>query len=91
MKKSISLLLLSLIFIVSIIPIQASINNQRSYEKFISSVNNYLDGGWLDERNGIKILHLNGSYYEMGYQHGFLLKDDIHTNFNAFCNWAADN
>jgi hypothetical protein len=36
-----------------------------------------LNGGWLEEREGVKILHLNGSYYEMGYQHGFLLSDEI--------------
>jgi hypothetical protein len=37
----------------------------------------YLDGGWLEERNGVRILHLNGTHYDMGYQHGALLKDDI--------------
>ncbi len=36
-----------------------------------------LNGGWLEEREGVKILHLNGSYYDMGYQHGFLLSDEI--------------
>lgn len=36
-----------------------------------------LDGGWLEIRDGVKILHLSGTNYEMGYQHGFLLKDDI--------------
>ena len=36
-----------------------------------------LDGGWLEKRDGVKILHLSGTNYEMGYQHGFLLKDDI--------------
>jgi len=90
MKKSISCILTSLIIIISIMPIQASINNPANYEKFISNIDNLLDGGWLEEKNGIKILHLNGSYYEMGYQHGFLLKDDIHAVFNAFCNWATD-
>ena len=90
MKKCIFWFSVSLIFIISITPIQASINNQTNYENFLSNRENYLDGGWLEERNGIKILHLNGSYYEMGYQHGFLLKDDIHVVFNAFCNWAND-
>ncbi len=81
---------MSLILIISIIPIQASINILTDDEKAISIVNSFLVGGWLEEQNGIKILHLNGSYYDMGYQHGFLLKDDIHIQFNAFCNWAAD-
>jgi hypothetical protein len=38
------------------------------------------NGGWLEEKKGVKILHLNGSYYEMGYSHGFLLKEEIHAN-----------
>jgi hypothetical protein len=36
-----------------------------------------LNGGWLEDRYGVKILHLNGSYYDMGYQHGYLLQDEI--------------
>jgi predicted choloylglycine hydrolase len=45
-------------------------------------------GGWLEERDGIRILHLYGSYYEMGYQHGILLNDEVHVNFRAWMNWA---
>jgi hypothetical protein len=36
-----------------------------------------LDGGWLEERNGVRILHVSGTNYEMGYQYGFLLKEDM--------------
>lgn len=43
-----------------------------------------LNGGWLEERDGMKILHLNGSFYDMGYQHGFLLKDEIAENFRGY-------
>ena len=39
-----------------------------------------LSGGWLEERDGVKILHLSGSNYEMGYQHGYLLKNEIEEN-----------
>ncbi len=45
-------------------------------------------GGWLEERDGIRILHINGSNYEMGYQQGTLLKNDIIVNYNAFIHWA---
>ena len=31
--------------------------------------------GWLEEINGYPVLHLKGTPYEMGYQHGALLKD----------------
>ncbi len=33
--------------------------------------------GFLEEVNGYKVLHLKGSPYEMGYQQGVLLKEDI--------------
>jgi len=31
--------------------------------------------GYLEDINGLLVLHVKGSPYEMGYQHGFLLKD----------------
>jgi len=46
--------------------------------------NNISTDGWLEEIDGVKILHLSGSYYEMGYQHGSLLKDEIHQNLRAY-------
>ena len=45
---------------------------------------NLLDGGWLEERDGVKILHVSGSHYEMGYQHGYLLKEECLENMRAF-------
>lgn len=45
------------------------------------------DGGWLEERDGIRILHLSGSFYEMGFQQGTLLRDEILINNNAFLHW----
>lgn len=33
--------------------------------------------GFLEEVNGYKVLHVKGTPYEMGYQQGALLKDDI--------------
>ena len=90
MKKRIFCLIITLLFITSIIPIATSINISKNDEKIISNVCSSINGGWLEERDGIKILHLNGSYYNMGYQHGFLLKDEIHANFNAFCNWIIE-
>ncbi len=34
--------------------------------------------GFLEEVNGYRVLHVKGSPYEMGYQQGALLKDEIH-------------
>ncbi|WP_406696047.1 C45 family peptidase [Singulisphaera sp. Ch08] len=36
--------------------------------------------GFLEEVNGYRVLHLKGTPYEMGYQHGVLLKEDIREN-----------
>jgi hypothetical protein len=36
-----------------------------------------LEGGWLEERSGIKILHASGSHYDMGYQQGYFLASEI--------------
>jgi isopenicillin-N N-acyltransferase-like protein len=36
--------------------------------------------GWLEEVDGYRVLHLRGTPYEMGYQQGALLKDDIREN-----------
>lgn len=43
-----------------------------------------LDGSYLEEQDGVIILHLNGSYYNMGYQHGHYLKDNINKNIRAY-------
>ena len=48
-----------------------------------TDTHNPLDGGWLEEHDGIKILHISGSSYEMGYQYGFLLKEEILENSRA--------
>ena len=75
MKKFIGILVTSLL-INLIIPIE--INAENNY--------NPLNGGWLEERDGVKILHISGSNYEMGYQHGFLLKKEIKQNYRAIFN-----
>jgi hypothetical protein len=33
--------------------------------------------GWVEEQQGFRVLHLSGSPYELGYQHGILLGDLI--------------
>jgi len=46
-----------------------------------------INDGVLYENNGERVLFVSGSYYEMGYQQGFLLKNQTQTNFNAFLHW----
>ncbi len=45
--------------------------------------------GWLELIDGYPVLHLKGTPYEMGFQHGALLKEPIHqgywfSSFHAF-------
>lgn len=39
--------------------------------------------GWLEEIGGYPVLHLKGTPYEMGYQHGVLLKERVHSNMRG--------
>ena len=45
---------------------------------------NIINMGWVEEINGVKILHLNGSFYDMGYQLGYFLKYEILRNLRGF-------
>jgi hypothetical protein len=76
--------------IVSLILITSTVATSKYISKNDEKICNYLNVGWLEEQNGIKILHLNGSYYDMGYQHGILLKAEILANFNAFCSYVIE-
>jgi hypothetical protein len=42
--------------------------------------------GWLEKIDGYRVLHLKGSPYEMGYQHGALLKESVLENSNYLIN-----
>ena len=91
MNKKIFALLLTLLFLIFTIPI--TISNgiiQYAEKKLMLNTTCYENCGWLEVRNGAKILHLNGSNYEMGFQHGVLLKNEINANFRAFCNWIKE-
>ena len=42
-----------------------------------------LEGGWVEIVDGVTILHVSGTAYEMGYQHGFYLHNEIRENIAA--------
>lgn len=92
MKKKIIVLILVSVFLLtscsSIFSIALMIDSEEkmfaktgndSVEYVVS--NSY--DGWLEERDGVEILHLSGSNYDMGYQYGFLAKDEIQQNLRA--------
>jgi len=79
-RKGTSLVLMFLITVLLETPFSATnivIKPVEQNHERHSVLQTCLNGGWLEEREGVKILHLNGSYYDMGYQHGFLLSDEI--------------
>jgi isopenicillin-N N-acyltransferase like protein len=39
--------------------------------------------GWLEAVNGALVLHLKGTPYEMGYQHGALLREHVRKNMHT--------
>ena len=65
----------------------------------IFATENYdpLDGGWVEEIEGVTILHVSGTPYEMGYQQGYLLKEEIQENMRGFLDlfeqegWSYDD
>jgi len=75
--KKIIVVILCLFLTITILPVKGVINKS-----------DLLDGGWLEERDGVKILHLNGSNYEMGFQHGMLLKEEVQQNLRAYLNYS---
>ncbi len=71
MRKKIIGIFVCILLLASIIPI--GIQAHERYDP--------LEGGWIEERDGITILHVSGTNYEMGYQHGFLLKKEIQARY----------
>jgi hypothetical protein len=55
-----------------------------------NSNQNLLNDARIEIIDGVKLLYLNGSYYEMGYQHGVLLKNETHQNMRAFLDYIEE-
>ena len=75
MIKKIIVVILCLLLTMTILTVKGIKNNSDS-----------LNNGWLEVLNGVKILHLSVSNYEMGFQHGALLKEEVKQNVRAFLN-----
>ncbi len=69
--------------------VQASIvPNQKNTQYPVPA--SLLDGGWVEEQDNITILHVSGTNYEMGYQHGYLLREQVQENVRAFLHYATE-
>jgi hypothetical protein len=79
MKRKAIVILVSLLIISTVFPVSSKLNNVINIENEQNKTPVYdrLTGGWIEERNGVRILHINGTYYDMGYQHGYLLRNEI--------------
>ena len=43
-----------------------------------------LDGAWIRKDGMVTLLHVSGSHYQMGYQHGYLLSEQVQQNIRAY-------
>ena len=65
-------------FFIFLLTILANLPSNHSIVLSVNNaiVSNILDGGWVENRDGVIIIHVSGSNYEMGYQHGYYLKEE---------------
>ena len=79
--KKIFAIIFCIILIVNFLPAIA-INKTTNEIKEINS-------GWLEERDGVKILYVSGTNYEMGFQHGSLLSEEVKQDVRGFLNYST--
>ena len=83
MKNQIVVNIVCVLLITSALHVMGSFTEENNITTY-----NALDDGWIEEYDDFMILHLNGSHYEMGYQHGSLLGGEMEENFRAFLNYT---
>ncbi|KPK41128.1 MAG: hypothetical protein AMJ78_06300, partial [Omnitrophica WOR_2 bacterium SM23_29] len=69
-------------FAISLLFFSLSFNAYPQHITAASNKEEILKKAKLEERGGILLLQLSGTPYEMGYQHGVLLKDRIRDIFS---------
>ena len=94
MKKNCGIFL-CILLVITCIPVSGTFVNQSTSDDTRVSdheriIYGSVDGGWLEERDGVVILHVSGSHYDMGYQHGVLLKEQIQQNIRAFLSFEEE-
>jgi hypothetical protein len=84
MKK----LFIILVCLCCLVPLSQATLLNRPQKTLTPSQASFLDGGWVEEKDNITILHVSGSHYEMGYQHGYLLQEKVQQDIRAFLHYA---
>ena len=52
----------------------ATLKKLHAAEVRIKGKQRFFGSAWTENRGGLTVIHLQGTPYEMGYQHGILLK-----------------
>jgi hypothetical protein len=98
MQKKFIVLFIAGVFLLTIFSSVFTIGKELKEEKLNSFDNNSVDfvtinshDGWLELRDGVRILHLSGSNYDMGYQYGALASDEIQQNLRAQLSYFEDH
>jgi len=96
MKKSVVLIGMALILAFSWVffadvssTVSASTGAKITNSIANSTIVKTCGAGFLEETDDLRVLHIEGTPYDMGYQHGFLLADDILENFGPVMVVAA--
>lgn len=85
MKKAIAVIILGLL----VLPIVSPVINCCIAESVRPPGRaSLLTGGWVEQRDGLTILHVSGSHYQMGFQHGTLLREQVQEDIRAFLDFA---
>lgn len=84
-RKIIGILVCVLVIVTTVLPGRGNVKALIQEENKITTVG--LSKGWIEVCDEVTILHLKGSYYEMGYEYGSLLKEEILENVRAVFNF----
>ena len=85
MKNATVTFIIGLLIIPVLSPVITSSTSEQAQK---APHTNLLAGGWVEQRDGLTILHVNGSHYQMGYQHGSLLREQVQEDIRAFLTFA---
>jgi hypothetical protein len=84
-KQCALLLVLLMLFALPVTSIQGELEISSKSEDHI----NIIQKGMCTNQENITILHVNGTHYEMGYQHGYYLRDKVQENLRAFIAYTS--
>jgi len=83
MHKKCVIIIIIIILVSSTISASTNyVNNKNTLIKV--SKNDLLEGAWLKVENGVKIIYIHGSNYQMGYQLGYLLKEPYMRDYRSY-------